>query len=103
MPRRYHVEITRRAERDILAVFEHIAEENEKTSMDWISEVERQIKTLERFPKRCSVIPESTELEREYRHLIYGNYRTIFRITGSSVIILRVIHGSQLLDLQVLK
>ena len=71
--------------------------------MDWISEVERQIKTLERFPKRCPVIPESTELEREYRHLIYGNYRTIFRITGTSVIILRVIHGSQLLDLQVLK
>ena len=63
----------------------------------------RQIKTLERLPKRCPAIPESTELKREYRHLIYGNYRTIFRITGTSVIILRVIHGAQLLDLAILK
>ena len=71
--------------------------------MDWMSEVERQIKTLDRSTKRCSAIPESKELEREYRHLIYGNYRTIFRITGPSVIILRVIHGSQLLDFEILK
>jgi toxin ParE1/3/4 len=40
-------------------------------------------------------------LGTEYRHIIYGNYRTVFRIEGYRVIILRVIHGAQLLNLTV--
>ena len=49
---------------------------------------------------RCPVIPESRELGKEYRHIIYGNYRTIFRIDGTRVIIMRVIHGARLLSLK---
>ena len=66
-----------------------------------ISEIVLQIDSLEQFPLRCPVIPESRELGREYRHIIYGNYRTIFRIDGSSVIIMRVIHGARLLSLEI--
>ena len=54
----------------------------------------------EQFPVRCPVIPESRELGKEYRHIIYGNYRTIFRIDGTRVIIMRVIHGARLLSLK---
>jgi plasmid stabilization system protein ParE len=32
------------------------------------------------------------------RHLIHGSYRTISRIAGSQVVILRVIRGARLLD-----
>jgi len=49
---------------------------------------------------RCPIIAEAQELEEKYRHLIYGNYRTIFRIEESKVIIMRVIHGARLLDLR---
>jgi toxin ParE1/3/4 len=33
-----------------------------------------------------------------YRHLLFGHYRTIFKIIGAGVIILRVIHKARLLD-----
>jgi toxin ParE1/3/4 len=37
-------------------------------------------------------------LGTRYRHLIYGNYRTVFRVTGKTVYVLRVVHGARLLD-----
>lgn len=98
--RKYRVEITRIAESDIQEIFEYISRDNKAAAIKWLEEIERQIDTLEDFPLRCPVIPEAQELEEEYRHLIYGNYRTIFRIGGSKVIIMRVIHGARLLDLQ---
>lgn len=51
----------------------------------------------------AAVPPEASELDVEYRHLIDAPYRTIFRVSRSRVIIIRVIHGAQLLDLHVLE
>ena len=67
------------------------------TAGKWREELSRQIASLEKFPLRCPIISESRELGKEYRHLIYGQYRTIFRVDSDRVIILRVIHGSRLL------
>ncbi len=100
MPK-YRVEITNVAELDILQIFQYVASDNQTAAMKLVSEIERQIDSLEQFPLRCPVIPESRELGREYRHIIYGNYRTIFRIDGSRVIIMRVIHGARLLSLEI--
>lgn len=98
--RKYRVEITRMAESDIQEIFEYVSRDNKVAAIKWVEEIERQIDTLEDFPVRCPIIPEAQELGEEYRHLIYGNYRTIFRIEGSKVIIMRVIHGARLLDLR---
>ncbi|MBI4619210.1 MAG: type II toxin-antitoxin system RelE/ParE family toxin [Desulfobacterales bacterium] len=98
---KYRVEITKVAESDIREIFQYIASDNEISAIKLISEIVLQIDSLEQFPLRCPVIPESRELGREYRHIIYGNYRTIFRIDGSRVIIMRVIHGAQLLSLEI--
>jgi plasmid stabilization system protein ParE len=54
------------------------------------------------MPTRCEIIPEAEEVGIEYRHVIFGQYRTIFRIVEKSVIVLRVIHGARLLDLSAL-
>jgi plasmid stabilization system protein ParE len=97
--RKYRVEITEIAESDIQNIFTYISKDKSSAAMKWIEEVERQIYSLERFPLRCAIIPEAEELGREYRHIIYGNYRTIFRMDKSKVIIMRVIHGARLLDL----
>jgi len=101
--RKYQVEITRAAERDITSIFEYIHYNNPAAAMRWVEEVECQITSLEKFPKRCPHIPETKELGQEYRHLIYGDYRTIFRFQGLKVIIMRVIHGARLLDLEMLE
>ncbi|HLA26844.1 MAG TPA: type II toxin-antitoxin system RelE/ParE family toxin [Syntrophales bacterium] len=100
MPK-YRVEITNVAELDILQIFQYVASDNQTAAMKLVSEIERQIDSLEKFPLRCPVIPESRELGREYRHIIYGHYRTIFRIDGSRVIIMRIIHGARLLSLEI--
>jgi plasmid stabilization system protein ParE len=97
MSPRYRVEITQTAETDIREIGRYIALDSERAAGKWRDELTRQIGSLEQFPLRCPVIPESRELQREYRHLIYGQYRTIFRVDDDRVIILRVIHGARLL------
>jgi toxin ParE1/3/4 len=100
---RYRVRITAAGQRDLKSIHDYIALNAPRTADAWMGELDRQIQTLEQFPMRCAVIPEATELGREYRHLIYGRYRTIFRVDGRVVWIVRVIHGAQLLATEVLE
>jgi toxin ParE1/3/4 len=102
VPRRYRVEITRTAARDVATTYTHIAHANPRAAAAWLDTVERNIASLERWPQRCPIIPEAPDLGIEYRHQINAPYRTIFRIARFRVIILRVIHGAQLLDLDIL-
>ncbi len=84
-------------------IWEYIAQDKPKAATAFVLRLEEQISTLERFPDRCPQIPENDLLGTAYRHLLYGNYRTLFKIVGSRVIILRVLHGSRLLDTDVLE
>jgi plasmid stabilization system protein ParE len=99
---KYHVDITSIAESDIKEIFEYIARDSESAAIGWVEEMARQIHSLESFPLRCPVIPEAPELGSgdKYRHIIYGNYRTIFTIDAFRVIVMRVFHGARLLDLR---
>ena len=98
MPARFLVEITPCAEADIAEIWDYIAQDSPAKAESFILALEEQIASLEKFPERCTHIPENEILGTAYRHLIHGSYRTIFRIAGSRVIVLRVIHGSRLLD-----
>ena len=97
---KFRVEITETAQSDIQEIFQYIAADDQKAGINLIEEIERQIDSLEQFPFRCSVDPESYELGVEYRHILYAHYRTIFRVDASKVIILRVIHGARLLSFE---
>lgn len=103
MPKKFKVEITETAEKDVAEIWEYIAQDKPDTATAFIRRLEEQIGTLERFPERCPLIPENELLGATYRHLLYGNYRTIFKIVGTRVIILRVLHGARLLDTTMLK
>ena len=98
MPARFRVEITPSAEADLAEIWDYIVQDSPANAKTFILALEEQIASLEKFPGRCPSIPENEILGTSYRHLIYGSYRTIFRIAGSRVIILRVIHSSRLLD-----
>ena len=98
MPARFQVEISRRAELDIDEIWTFIARDNPHGADRLVLQLEKQLRTLERFPERCALIPENEFLGARYRHLLYGNYRTIFRVSGKTVYVVRVIHGARLLD-----
>lgn len=98
MPANFRVDITRHAEADIEGIFSFIARDGPEAAATFVAEIERQVASLARFPLRAPVIPEADDLGVAYRHLIYGNYRTIFRVERKTVYIMRVIHGARLLD-----
>ncbi len=98
MIKKFRVDITSVAEADISEIWEYIAQDKPKAAEAFISRFEEQISMLERFPGRCPFVPESELLGASYRHLIFGNYRAIFKIVKSRVIIMRILHGSRLLD-----
>jgi plasmid stabilization system protein ParE len=98
MPAKFRVRIARTAERDIEEAWTFIAQDSSEEADDFIRRLEEQIGTLEHFPERCPLIPENETFGTRYRHLVYGNYRTVFRITGRTVYVLRIIHGGRLLD-----
>jgi plasmid stabilization system protein ParE len=98
VPAKFIVEITSYAEADIAEIWDYIAQDSPANAEAFVLALEAQIASLEKFPERCSRIPENEILGTSYRHLIHDSYRTIFRIAGSRVVILRVIHGARLLD-----
>ena len=98
MPAKFRVRITRAAERDIEETWNFIACDSPEAADKFVRRFEEQIETLERFPERCPLIPENEILGTRYRHLLYGNYRTVFRIARKTVYVIRVIQGARLLD-----
>src|ERR1700722_15639732 len=98
MPVRYQVKITRVAEGDLNEIWDYIHQDSPREAEKFILRLEHQIMTLEQHPERCSQVPENKVLGTQYRHLVYGDYRTVFRISKRMVYILRIIHGSRLLD-----
>jgi len=87
----------------VAEIWEQIAQDKPAAATAFILQMEEQISTLEDSPERCPLVPENELLGTAYRHLLYGNYRTIFKVIGSRVIILRVLHGARLLDTKILE
>ena len=99
MAKKYKVLITKIAEEDISHIFEYILSDNPQAAERWKDEIKSQIASLKEFPARCSIIPEAGDIGIDYRHIIYGDYRTVFKIKDDEVFIMRVFHCSRLLDL----
>ena len=72
MPARFQVEVARRAELDVEEIWTFIAADDPNAADKLILQLEKQLRTLERFPERCPLIPENELLGTRYRHLLYG-------------------------------
>lgn len=103
MSKKFRVDITATAESDFADIWEYIAQDKPEAATAFVLRLEEQISTLENLPERCQLVPENELLGTAYRHLVFGNYRTIFKIAGARVIIMRVIHGTRLLDIGLLE
>jgi plasmid stabilization system protein ParE len=99
VPKKFKIYLSRNAQNDLEHIFFYIASDNINNAKKFILELEEKIYSLDTSPERCPLIPENIFFCTDYRHLIHKKYRTIYRIDNNSVYILRVVHGSKLLEL----
>ena len=104
LPRRinYSVQIMPVAEKDLDEIYTYIAKDNPRAAMSFFKKLRQKTETLKWSPQRCPRIPEKIEGPYEYRHLIVKRYRIIFCILEDTVWVMRIAHGSRLLDLETL-
>jgi plasmid stabilization system protein ParE len=93
----YLVNITSRAERDLVYLYEEIDAEHSDAALKWYRGLREAILSLEERPHRCPPAPEVKQM----RHLLYGHkphvYRVIFRVLEKQkqVVVLHNRHGAR--------
>jgi plasmid stabilization system protein ParE len=93
----YLVNLTLRAERDLVLIFEAINAEYSEAALKWYKGLKKAILSLEEQPNRGPATPENAKL----RHLLYGRkphvYRVIYRVTDKNrqVDVLHIRHGAR--------
>ena len=99
MAKKYKVYITSNAQRDLGQIFSYIAADSVNNAKEFILELEEKIFSLDTLPERFAYIPENTYFGTDYRHINHKKYRIVYKIDCKSVYIMRVFHGSKLLNL----
>jgi plasmid stabilization system protein ParE len=63
----------------------------------WLRILQKKVASLQEMPYRFDVIPESTDLEHEYRQFMHFSHRVIYRIDEqkATVYVVRVYHGGR--------
>lgn len=75
---------------------DYIALDNPAAALQWAENVFAKVAPLAEFPEMGRVVPELGKPDA--REVFHGKYRIIYRVGSSSVEILTVRHGSQLLS-----
>lgn len=76
-------------------VADYIKEDNPEASVKWVRSIFSQIEKLKKYPKSGRIVPEM--MRENVREIILNNYRIIYKIDNTSVIILTIRHARQLL------
>ena len=96
---RYKVKIGVPAKRDIAFIVEWIAEFDERAAKEWYKRILDAIRSLEHFPERCRLAPESDLVPPDIRQLLHGKrphiYRILFTIGAKKVHVLHVRYGAR--------
>ncbi len=79
----------------IATIAEYITLDNPVAAEKWVDDVFNSVKRLNKFPKSGRIIPE-IQLDN-FREIIFGNYRIIYRIDKNQISVLTVRNGSQIL------
>jgi plasmid stabilization system protein ParE len=96
---KYRVVIQPPARLEIDAAYVYLSERSVAVAERWLSGLETAIRSLEKWPLRSGLAPESREFAEKIRHLIYGKrtgrYRVLYVVRGVTVRVLHVRHGVQ--------
>ncbi len=79
-------------------IAEYIAQDKPSASEKWINTVFSNVEQLKSSPEIGRIVPEIRR--DQFRKLIYGNYRIIYRIEKNQISILTIRHGKQILPIK---
>jgi toxin ParE1/3/4 len=82
--------LTRRARRDVLRIWQHIAKDNEAAADRFIDLLTRHFRLMGGMPY---VGRQRDEIRSRYRSFSVGEYLIFYRITPIGVHIMHVVHG----------
>lgn len=87
------VEISRRAEIDLLEIGDYIAQTNPERARSFVAQLIASASGLARNPRRFPLLPlrEKSGIRRR----VYGKYLIIYQIESTRVIVLRILHGAR--------
>lgn len=96
---KYTVIIQPPAFADLDEAYQWIAARSPENAARWFNRFVEAIQTLERFPQRCGVAPESQQIGQEIRQLLYGRrggvYRALFVVRNNEVHVLHIRHAAR--------
>ena len=75
----------------------YIAQDDAKAAENWVEKVFSTVDGLRRYPEIGRVVPELGL--NEFREIIFGNYRIIYRREAEIVSVLTVRHSKQILPI----
>ena len=78
-------------------ISEYIAQDKPAAAEKWINTVFSKVEQLKSSPEIGRIVPEIRN--DQFRDLIYGNYRIVYRIEKEQISILTIRHGKQILPI----
>ena len=79
--------------------WKNIAQDSLEYALSFYEQVREKVESLIQFPRMGRVVPELDE--PNIRELILENYRIIYRILEKEVQIVRLFHGSRIMDFKI--
>ncbi len=96
----YQVIMLPAAERDVGDAYEWLAEQDSEAAARWYNRLLDVIFSLEIFPERCPLAPETNFLDDKIREIFHGRrqhkYRILFTVIENKVYVLHIRHGARL-------
>ena len=82
----------------VAEIANYIANDNLTAGERWVDGIFKTVELLEDLPKFGRIVPE---IEKDdFREIIKGNYRIIYRVEPEQVSILTVLHGKKMLPVE---
>ena len=85
----------------VTEIAEYIAQDSPNSAQKWAESTFKIVEPLEKFPKSGRIVPEI--MQDDFREIIHGNYRIIYRLQIEIVSILTIRHGRQILPIDEIK
>ncbi len=79
-------------------IADYISRDNPRAAVGWVDRVFDKVQRLSSFPESGRHVPEVNR--EDIREILYGNYRIIYRLGSTTVFVLTVRHGKQLLPIE---